>query len=92
MAVPGRRTLASREPLGTEELCKKYSMVPRQTPAVIYDAFLFNDELDMLEVTTCPCATLQGLIGSAHWLLDISIRISAMLQLRHAKQPCFNYL
>ncbi len=45
------------EPVGTEELCKKYSMVPRQTPATIYDAFLFNDELDMLEV------------GPAHLLL-----------------------
>ncbi len=32
-------------------------MVPRQTPATIYDAFLFNDELDMLEV------------GPAHLLL-----------------------
>ncbi|CAL5224980.1 g7757 [Coccomyxa viridis] len=46
----GRSTLASMEPVGTEELCKKYSMVPRQTPATIYDAILFNDELDMLEI------------------------------------------
>ncbi|CAL5225162.1 g7943 [Coccomyxa viridis] len=50
----GRSTLASMEPLGTEELCAKYSMVPRQTPATIYDAFLFNDELDMLERHNAP--------------------------------------
>lgn len=42
--------LASSEPLGTEELCKMYDMIPREKPAVVYDAFLFNDELDMLEV------------------------------------------
>ena len=89
---PGRRILASKEPLGTEELCKKYSMVPRQMPAVIYDAFLFNDELDMLEVTACPCAVLQGIHGSAHCLLDVGVEISAMSQLRHAKQLCFEYL
>ena len=33
-----------------EELCEKYNMVQRQQPAILYDVFLFNDELDMLEV------------------------------------------
>ena len=49
--------LASPEPLSTEELCKKYDMIPREKPAVVYDAFLFNDELDMLEVLLCCLAT-----------------------------------
>lgn len=50
----GRRALASTEPLEVEELCKNYEMVPRTKPAKIYDAFLFNDELDMLEVCFAP--------------------------------------
>ena len=31
------------------ELCAKYSMIPKKKPASLYDTFLFNDELDMLE-------------------------------------------
>ena len=31
------------------ELCAKYSMIPKERPASLYDTFLFNDELDMLE-------------------------------------------
>ena len=31
------------------ELCAKYSMIPKEKPASLYDTFLFNDELDMLE-------------------------------------------
>ena len=32
------------------ELCAKYSMTPKKRPSSLYDTFLFNDELDMLEV------------------------------------------
>ena len=51
--------------MGTEELCEKYSMVPRHRPAKIYDAFLFNDELDMLEVPSVSCHTQKSCMGAA---------------------------
>ena len=45
----GRGLLASPRQLGVSELCTKYNMDPKKQPASLYDTFLFNDELDMLE-------------------------------------------
>lgn len=33
-----------------KKFCEEYHLVERKTPVRIYDVFMFNEELDMLEV------------------------------------------
>ena len=44
------------------DFCDRYSLPERTQIVSIYDVFMFNDELDMLEVNLSYCFQLQLLI------------------------------
>lgn len=46
-------------------ICREYGMRERQKPVRIYDAFMFNSELDMLEVRAAPCMGNSAMHGCA---------------------------
>ncbi len=53
--IPGARRLTAADDAverdaAAKAFCEEYHLTERRTPVRFYDLFMFNDELDMLEV------------------------------------------
>ena len=67
-------------------ICKEYGMPQRASPVRIYDAFMFNSELDMLEVSGIPHISMH-----AQWrtYFRASGVLAAAMHARAAdREPC----
>ena len=65
--------IASEMEKAARDFCDQYSLSDRTQLVSIYDVFMFNDELDMLEVNPLYCFHMQLLILVTSWNCPVYI-------------------